>query len=64
VEVALTKYIKDNNIPVEEVILDDVTQIMKEEKIGLLKGFASRLRMYWHIVKVFGQGNGVASRRD
>jgi len=64
VEVALTKYIKENDISVAEVILDDVTQIMKEEKVGLLKGFASRMRMYWHIVKVFGQGNGVASRRD
>ena len=64
VEIALNKYIKENNITVEEVTLDDVTQIMKEEKIGLLKGFASRLRMYWHIVKVLGQGNGMASRRD
>lgn len=64
VEVAFTKYIKDNDIPVAEVVLDDVTQIMKEEKVGLLKGFASRVKMYWHIVKVFGQGNGVAGRRD
>jgi len=64
VEVALTKYVKDNDIPVEEVVLADVTQIMKEEKVGLLKGFASRMKMYWHIVKVLGQSNGVASRRD
>jgi len=64
VEVALTKYIKDNDIPVAEVMLADLTQIMKEEKVGLLKGFASRMRMYWHIVKVFGQSSGVANRRD
>lgn len=64
VEVALTKYIKENHIPVAEVVLTDVTQVMKEEKVGLLKGFASRLRMYWHIVKVIGHNNSVATRRD
>lgn len=64
VEIALTRYIKEHDIQVAEIILDDVTQIMKEEKVGLLRGFASRLRMYWHIVKVFGNSSGVASRRD
>lgn len=64
VEVALTRYIKDHDILVAKVELSDVTQIMKEEKVGLLKGFCSRVKMYWHIVKVFGRGRGVMSRRD
>jgi len=49
VEVALTHYIKKNNISVQKVILKDVTHVMKEEKMGLMKGFASRLKMYWEI---------------
>jgi glycosyltransferase involved in cell wall biosynthesis len=51
VEVALTKYAKDNNFPVKEVILEDLTHVMKEEKLGLIRGFVARMKMYWDIAK-------------
>ncbi len=51
VEVALTKYAKDNHFPVKEVILKDMTHVMKEEKLGLIKGFVARMKMYWEIAK-------------
>lgn len=46
VETALTKYAKKKNLRVKHVILDNCTHVMKEEKMGHLKGFASRLKMY------------------
>lgn len=55
VEVALSKYVRDHDIPVAEVNLDDVTQVTKEEKIGLVKGLSSRMKMYWQIVRTFGR---------
>ncbi|MGI6576365.1 MAG: glycosyltransferase family 2 protein [bacterium] len=51
VEVALTKYAERSGIPVKEVPLHDLTHVMKEEKLGLIKGFCARLKMYWEIVK-------------
>ncbi|SDY84383.1 Glycosyl transferase family 2 [Proteiniborus ethanoligenes] len=52
VEIALTKYVTNNNIKYKEVFLENLTHVMKEEKLGLIKGFASRLKMYWDIVKI------------
>jgi len=52
VEAALTKYVLNNKIKFKEVILSNLTHIMKEEKLGILKGFASRLKMYRDIVKI------------
>ncbi|MEW6623242.1 MAG: glycosyltransferase family 2 protein [Bacillota bacterium] len=51
VEVALTKYASDYKLPVKEVILKDLTHVMKEEKLGLIKGFLARMKMYWEIAK-------------
>lgn len=51
VEVALTRYIKENDIPFVKVNLNNLTHITKEEKEGLFKGFISRLKMYWEIIK-------------
>ncbi len=55
VEVALTKYIKTNDIPYCEVIMPEVSQVMKEEKFGFFDGFTRRLRMYWDIVRTLAQ---------
>jgi glycosyltransferase involved in cell wall biosynthesis len=52
VEVALTRYVKKNNIRLKEVHLENVSHVMKEEKLGIIRGFAERLRMYRDIVKV------------
>jgi polyisoprenyl-phosphate glycosyltransferase len=51
IEMALTVYAQRTGLRVTEVELDDVTHIMKEEKLGLIHGFAARMRMYWQIFR-------------
>lgn len=51
VEIALTKIVERENYNVKTVLLKDMTHIMKEEKLGFAKGFASRMKMYWDIIK-------------
>lgn len=55
VEVALTRYVKAHAIPYREIVLHEVSQVMKEEKFGLIDGFSRRLRMYWDIVRTLAQ---------
>lgn len=54
VEVALTKYAHDHHIKVQEVELLNMTHVMKEEKMGISKGLAARMKMYWEIAKTLG----------
>lgn len=51
VEVALTKYIMENGIKVEEVELRGMSHYTKEEKLGFVRGTAARLKMYGDIIK-------------
>lgn len=51
VEVALTRYAEQQGIEIVSVPLPALTQIIKEEKRGLARGFAARLKMYWDIIK-------------
>ncbi|HHY81076.1 MAG TPA: glycosyltransferase family 2 protein [Clostridiales bacterium] len=51
IEVALTRYAKENNLRILEVPLLNVSQTMKEEKMGFAKGIKARLKMYWEIAK-------------
>lgn len=51
VEVALTRYTMEQGINVKKVFLPDMSHVMKEEKLGLVKGFAERMKMYWEIAK-------------
>lgn len=51
VEVALTQHLKKTGGRVVEVPLYDLTHRMKEEKMGLVRGFTARLRMYWEIAR-------------
>ncbi|TCW38652.1 glycosyl transferase family 2 [Thermohydrogenium kirishiense] len=53
IEIALTKYAKEKNLRVQHVQLENMTHIMKEEKLGFIKGFRARLRMYKDILKVW-----------
>jgi glycosyltransferase involved in cell wall biosynthesis len=46
VELAITNYIADADLPMTRVVLAGVTHPMKEEKLGLVKGASARLRMY------------------
>ncbi len=51
IEVAITNYARQNGWKVKEVELEDLTHIMKEEKLGLIKGLGARMKMYWEIAK-------------
>jgi glycosyltransferase involved in cell wall biosynthesis len=51
VEIALTKYSRKQHLRVKHVILDHCTHVMKEEKMGYIKGFKSRLKMYSDIIR-------------
>ncbi|MBT9172663.1 MAG: Poly-beta-1,6-N-acetyl-D-glucosamine synthase [Syntrophomonadaceae bacterium] len=54
-EIALTRLADVLRLPVVEVQLHNLTHVTKEEKMGLLKGFAARLRMYWEIVRCYAK---------
>jgi len=51
VEMALTRYVRKWNLKVVEVPLYGITHAMKEEKMGVMRGMAARLKMYWEIAK-------------
>ncbi len=50
-EIALTEYVNYNNLKTKEVVLENLTHVMKEEKMGVICGFKERLKMYRDIVK-------------
>lgn len=56
IEVALTKYVKHHGCRVVEVVLEEMSHRMKEEKLGLVKGAAARLKMYYEILKYVQRG--------
>ncbi len=56
-EIALTRLADALRLPVAEVQLHNLTHVTKEEKMGLLKGFAARLRMYWEIVRCYARSS-------
>jgi len=51
VEIALTRYAQQSGAKIKEVIINDVTHITKEEKLGIAKGTWARLGMYSDMVK-------------
>jgi glycosyltransferase involved in cell wall biosynthesis len=51
IEIALTRHARDNQLRILEVPLENVTQVIKEEKLGLTRGVRARLKMYWEIAK-------------
>ncbi|MBS3939234.1 MAG: glycosyltransferase family 2 protein [Peptococcaceae bacterium] len=55
VEVVVNRHLQATGVPVEEILLHNVTQVMKEEKSGLVRGAISRLRMYWQIFQALGR---------
>lgn len=52
-ETALTRYAKDNEVKVVQVLMPDASHVMKEEKLGFFRGFSYRMVMYWHIARSF-----------
>lgn len=55
VEMALTKYVKENDVEFKKVELRDLTHRMKEEKMGFWRGLIERIKMYWQVIKNFFQ---------
>lgn len=55
IEIALTHFAREHKLRVIEIPLENVTHIMKEEKLGLAKGVMARLKMYWEIAKEFNR---------
>lgn len=51
VEIAMTKYSRKNRWRVERVSWSNMSQVMKEEKLGVLEGLKVRVKMYWDIIK-------------
>lgn len=51
IELAITYYVLHNGYVREDVPLSGVTHPMKEEKLGLMRGAASRARMYWQMAR-------------
>lgn len=51
VETIITKHAKKSKAKVKEILLEGVSQVLKEEKLGLIRGARDRLRMYKDIVK-------------
>ena len=64
VEIALTRWARDNGVRVSTVVLDGVTHTMKEEKLGPVRGFASRLVMYADIGRVLLGASRSGERRS
>ncbi len=59
VEVALTRFVESSKIVVKEVLLRDMSHVMKEEKLGVWKGMAARMKMYWEIIKYLTRVNSL-----
>lgn len=51
VEAILTNHAHHHHWNVAYIQLFNLSHVMKEEKLGLLKGFAYRMKMYWEIAK-------------
>jgi hypothetical protein len=62
VEVAITRHGMDDGWRLVEVPLWGVTQVMKEEKRGLVKGLLVRATMYAQIIRSLVTGSGRRSR--
>lgn len=51
VEVVITQHAKQNKLKVKEVLIPDASQVMKEEKFGVVGGLKARMKMYGDIAK-------------
>ncbi len=50
-EIALTRRAKECGAKVEEIVLSDASHVMKEEKLGILRGILARIEMYRDILR-------------
>jgi polyisoprenyl-phosphate glycosyltransferase len=52
VEMAITRFCRHFRVPTQVVTIKGVTHPMKEEKLGLLRGALSRMRMFSQIMRI------------
>ena len=52
VEVIFTNHAKRKKAKVKEILIDNATHAMKEEKLGIVRGVVSRAKMYFDILKL------------
>lgn len=50
-ETILTQIANEKSLIVKKVFLDELTQVVKEEKMGVSEGMRTRFKMYWHVIK-------------
>lgn len=55
IEVSLTIHVNKKSYKVKDIYLEDITHLTKEEKLGFVNGFSSRLKMYKDIIKVISK---------
>ncbi|MBI2448084.1 glycosyltransferase family 2 protein [Candidatus Microgenomates bacterium] len=53
VELELRDHFKRKQAKIEKIVLHNIKHLLKEEKMGVRKGFAKRLKMYWEVVASF-----------
>jgi len=53
IETALNRYFQEQGIFVRVVELPGLSQRMKEEKRGFVRGFGARMKMYWEILRTW-----------
>lgn len=63
IEIAITEWARRRRWRQRDVMLEGVSQVMKEEKRGWLRGAAVRLQMYADILRTMIQRNGGGSAR-
>ncbi|MEW5706839.1 MAG: glycosyltransferase family 2 protein [Actinomycetota bacterium] len=63
VEIAITQHAKNNGFKVKEVIFDEAGQVMKEEKLGIIKGFKFRMKMYFDMLKQSIRGRAIKNAK-
>ncbi|MGE5557459.1 MAG: glycosyltransferase family 2 protein [Bacillota bacterium] len=55
IDILLSRHARRMGYKIKHVNIPYVTQVMKEEKMGFIKGLAARLRMYWEILRALGK---------
>jgi glycosyltransferase involved in cell wall biosynthesis len=51
IEIAINDQIAFENLKLEYINLKGVSQVIKEQKLGLIAGLARRFKMYWQILR-------------
>lgn len=56
IELAITQQAKRLKLRIVEVLMEEITHVMKEEKLGYVKGSLARLRMYKDMLSFYLEG--------